>query len=273
MSSEDTHIDLNKKYWNLRTDIHYKSEFYDNKNFINGRNSLMNIERDLLGDITGKSILHLQCHFGQDTISLTRSGAQATGIDLSDQAISRAKKLAKETNSNTKFICCNLYDSPNFINEKFDIVFTSYGTISWLPDLHKWAKVISHFLKPEGRFIMAEFHPVVWMFDDLFEKIEYSYFNRGPIVEEIKGSYAEKDADISGVCVLWDHSISDIVNNLINAGLTINSFNEYDYSPYDCFQQTVKISADKFRIKHLDDKIPLTFSIDAQKTKGRSEHP
>ena len=105
------------------------------------------------------------------------------GVDLSDKAIKSAKQLSKETSSNTTFICCDIYDLPRYLDQRFDIVFTSYGTIGWLPDLNKWAEIISRFLKPNGQFVFVEFHPVVWMFDDNFEKIDYRYFNSGAIIE------------------------------------------------------------------------------------------
>src|SRR5690606_35827712 len=175
MEKPINYLQINKDSWNRRTAHHVESEFYDLKGFLSGNTSLNSIELELLGDIQGKSILHLQCHFGQDTISLSRLGAHVVGVDLSDKAIESAKQIAKETQSNTRFICCDIYDLPNHLDEKFDIVFTSYGVIGWLPDLGKWAEIISNYLKPNGQFVFVEFHPVVWMFDDNFEKIGYRY--------------------------------------------------------------------------------------------------
>lgn len=265
MNSEPNYIEINRQSWNNRTAIHLKSDFYDVKGFVKGKSSLNDIELKLLGDIKGKSILHLQCHFGQDTISLSRLGANVTGIDLSDQAIERAKQLAKELDSNTQFICCDIYDLPNHLNKQFDIVYTSYGTIGWLPDLNKWAKIISTFLKPNGQFVFVEFHPVVWMFDDNFDKIGYRYFNSGPIIETENGTYADKTADITQTSVMWNHSISEIINSLINNELEINSLDEFDYSPYNCFSKTVESELNKFRIEHLNNNIPMVFSIQATK--------
>jgi 2-polyprenyl-3-methyl-5-hydroxy-6-metoxy-1,4-benzoquinol methylase len=261
MSTEQNYIEINRHSWNNRTEAHIKSEFYDLAGFLNGKSSLNEIELNLLGDIKGKTILHLQCHFGQDSISLSRLGAEVTGVDLSDKAIESAKQIAKETKSNTKFICCNIYEIPQHLNEKFDIVFTSYGTIGWLPDLDMWAKIVSKFLKPNGQFIFVEFHPVVWMFDDNFEKIGYRYFNSGPIIETESGTYADRKADISQSFVNWHHSISEVLNSLINNGLEIKLFDEFDYSPYNCFNKTIEIEPKKFRIEHLDDKIPMVFSV------------
>ena len=108
MKLENNYVDINRKSWNDRIETHLKSEFYDLENFLKGKSSLKAIELDLLGDIDGKSILHLQCHFGQDTISLSRNGAQVTGVDLSDKAIASARLLAEQTGSNTQFICCDI---------------------------------------------------------------------------------------------------------------------------------------------------------------------
>ncbi len=265
MDKIHNYIEINRQSWNNRVDTHINSEFYDLEGFINGKTSLNSIELDLLGDINGKTILHLQCHFGQDTISLSRLGAEVIGVDLSDKAIDCAKKIAKDTNSNTDFICCDVYDLPKYLDKQFDIVFTSYGTIGWLPDLNKWAEIISRYLKPNGKFVFVEFHPVVWMFDDNFEKIGYNYFNSGAIVESENGTYADKTADISQEYVAWNHGLGEVVNSLIKNGLEINNLDEYDYSPYNCFNKTIEIAPKKYRIKHLGDKIPMVYSILAKK--------
>lgn len=269
MSTESNYLAINRQSWNSRTDAHLKSEFYDVAGFINGKTSLNDIELALLGDVNGKTILHLQCHFGQDTISLNRLGAEVTGVDLSDKAIESAKQLAIETNSTVNFICCDIYDLPNHLTGQFDMVYTSYGTISWLPDLEKWANVVSKFLKPGGQFVFVEFHPVVWMFDDDFEKIGYSYFNSGAIIESESGTYADKTADIMLENVSWNHSLSEVMNGLMNNGLEITSFNELDYSPYNCFNNAIEYEPKKYRIAHLDNKIPMVYSLVAKK-KGNS---
>ena len=259
------YLRINKDSWNRRTAHHVESEFYDMKNFLAGNSSLNPIELNLLGDLNGKKILHLQCHFGQDSISLSRLGAEVVGVDLSDKAIEAAEKLAQETNSTAQFICCDIYNLPQHLDQEFDIVFTSYGTIAWLPDLNKWAAVISKFLKPQGKFVFVEFHPVVWMFDDNFEKVGYNYFNTGPIVEIEAGTYADRSADLNQEYVCWNHSLSEVLSSLIHNKLTISSFEEYDYSPYNCFLHTIEFEPKKFRIEHLDNKIPMVYSLIAEK--------
>jgi ubiquinone/menaquinone biosynthesis C-methylase UbiE len=265
MNKADNYLSINRHSWNNRVDTHMKSQFYDVANFLKGQTSLNSIELALLGDLNGKTILHLQCHFGQDSISLSRLGASVVGIDLSDKAIESANKLAKENNANTTFICCDIYDLPKHLDIQFDMVFTSYGVIGWLPDLDKWANIISIFLKPNGQLVFVEFHPVVWMFDDNFGKIGYNYFNSGPILESETGTYADKNANISLEYVMWNHSLSEIINSLIKNGLEINQLNEYDYSPYNCFNKTIEYEPKKYRIEHLGDKIPMVFSVLANK--------
>lgn len=266
MKSDQNYIEINRNSWNNRTVVHMKSDFYNLDGFLKGQTSLNGIELGLLGNIQGKSVLHLQCHFGQDTISLSRLGAKVTGVDLSDKAIEKAEQIAKKTDSNANFICCNIYDLPNYLDKQFDIVFTSYGTIGWLPDLNRWAKIISNFLIPNGQFVFVEFHPVVWMFDDNFEKVEYSYFNSGAMVETENGTYADKAANITQESITWNHGLGEVINSLIQNGLEINSLDEFDYSPYNCFNKTVEIDQQKYRIEHLDHKIPMVYSIVATKS-------
>lgn len=265
MEKANDYLAINRNSWNNKTDVHVASDFYDMEGFRKGNNSLNTIELELLGDIRGKKILHLQCHFGQDSISLSRLGAEVVGVDLSDKAIEYARKIASELNSTAEFICCDVYNLPQQLDRAFDIVFTSYGTIGWLPDLDQWAKVISRFLKPGGTFVFAEFHPFLWMFDNQFEKIAYNYFNSGPIIETESGTYADRNVEITQEYVCWNHSLSEVMNSLIQNGLEIKVFNEYDYSPYNCFNKTIEIAPKKFRIEDLGDMIPMVYALKAIK--------
>lgn len=259
------YIKINKQTWNNKVPVHLESEFYNQKAFLEGKNSLPDIDLELLGNINGKSVLHLQCHFGQDSISMARMGAKVTGIDLSDKAIEEAQKINAALNLDAKFICCNVYDTLEYVKEQLDIVYTSYGVIGWLPDLDKWANVISKSLKPGGKLIFVEFHPVVWMFDDNFNEIKYHYHNEKTITETYTGTYANKEAEIQTDYVGWNHSLSEVISNLLKHGLKIQHFKEYDYSPYNCFNQTEEFEKGKFRIKHLENKIPMLYSLTALK--------
>ncbi|MEZ4804071.1 MAG: class I SAM-dependent methyltransferase [Bacteroidia bacterium] len=257
----ENYIEMNKKSWDNRLESHLSSDFYNLKAFLNGKSSLNSIELDLLGDVRGKSILHLQCHFGQDSISLSRMGAIVTGVDFSEKSIDKARELAIVTQNDTEFICCNLYELPEHLNKKYDIVFTSYGTITWMPDLLKWAAVVKHFLKPKGKFIFVEFHPIVWMFDDDLETIIYNYFNVKPIIEEEQGTYADRSATISNTSTTWNHSISEVVQSIMSMNLTITNLKEYDYAPYPFVKGCEEFEPIKFRIKKFENKLPLVYSI------------
>ncbi|CAF0760757.1 unnamed protein product [Rotaria sp. Silwood1] len=266
-------VNVNRRLWNDKVDYHVVSPMYNVAGFLAGANSLNKIESDLLGNIQGQRILHLQCHFGLDSLSLVRCGAQhVTGVDLSDQAIDKARELAETLNltTSTRFICCNIYDLQEHLScdqdELFDIVFTSYGVTAWLPDINKWASLISRYLKPNGIFIIVEFHPVLWMFDDMFSRIEESYFNQKVIISQCNGSYADRNAPISNSSVEWNHSLSEIVQALIDHDLRINVLQEFDYSPYDCFLNTVKTDDGFYRIKGLEKKLPMIYAIKATKS-------
>ena len=256
---------VNRNSWNQRTAVHIDSEFYDNKSFIAGRNSLKNIEPKLLGNVEGKRILHLQCHFGQDSISLARLGAEVTGVDLSDKAIIEARALAKTVGVDCRFICSDLFELPDQLNETFDVVFTTYGTIAWLPDLDKWASIVSRFLKPGGQFVFVEFHPVVWMFDDDLKEVAYSYFQADPIVEIEAGTYANKEANINQKCITWNHGIGEVVTALLKQNIQIKSLEEFDYANYPALANAEEFEPGKYRVKHFGNKIPLLYAIEGQK--------
>ncbi len=265
MTNYSEYFQANRRLWNQRTAVHKDSAFYNLAGFRNGESALTPIELSEMGDVRNKKMLHLQCHFGMDSLDWARRGADVTGVDLSDAAIDEAKKLNTEMSLNARFICCNIYDLKNHLIDPFEIVFTSYGVVGWLPDLDKWAAIISHFLKPAGVFYMAEFHPVVWMFDEEFTHVKYFYDNREVIVSENEGTYTDRNADIKGKEYSWNHSISEVLNALIKAGLKIELFNEYMYSPYPCFSNIVESEKGKWHVKGMVGKLPMVYSIRAVK--------
>jgi len=268
MTDFNKYLEANRDLWNKRTAIHKDSSFYDVAGFRTGNNVLTPIELTELGDVKGKRMLHLQCHFGLDSLSWARLGADVTGIDFSEAAINEATRLNDELKMNAKFICCNIYDLKNHLEDRFDIVFTSYGVIGWLPDLDRWSEIISYYLMPGGIFYMAEFHPVIWMFDDDFREVKYCYENREVIETETKGTYTDRDADIKAKEYGWNHSISEVLNALITQGMQIEFLNEYMYSPYPCFNNIVQNKEGNWWIKGLEDKIPMVYSVKAHSTQS-----
>ena len=265
----DTPIEHNRELWNEITPMHVRSVFYDVPGFKAGRNTLRPLELGEVGDVKGKKLLHLQCHFGMDTLSWARLGASVTGVDISDVAIGQAQTLSHELAILAKFVCCNVYDLPNVLQGQFDIVYTSYGVLCWLPDLPAWAGIISRFLRPGGFFYIAEGHPVLSMFDnskgatDL--KVTQSYFHGAePIEWEPEGDYADREAVVVHPSYEWTHSLGDVLDALIGAGLKIEFLHEFP----TCFYQWAPFAREdghgSWRLE--GDRVPMTFSVKATKS-------
>jgi len=258
-------FETNRTTWNKKVGIHAASDFYDMERFKKGTPSLNNYETQALGDVSGKSVLHLQCHFGQDTLSLSRMGAKCTGVDISEDGVQLAKDLNEELEMDASFVCCNVLDVSKHISEKFDIVFTSYGTIGWLPDLKPWAQMISERLKPNGIFYIVDFHPIAWMFDYSTDppKLEYGYMQKEAIYEEYEGTYANPKAAMMSKEYGWNHSLSEVINSLIKVGLRIDLFAEHDASPYNIFPNMTENNDGNYE---LTNKLhPLIFEVKARK--------
>jgi SAM-dependent methyltransferase len=265
MEDHTNYFEVNRNTWNKKVAIHAESEMYKMQAFKSGETSLMPYELKALGEVNGKSLLHLQCHFGQDTLSWSRMGANAVGVDLSDEGVKLAKQLNDELHLNARFVCSNVLDTSKHIAETFDIVFTSYGTIGWLPDLKPWAKMICERLNVGGTFYIVEFHPILWMFDyvDGESKLKYHYNRKEVIYDEYEGTYANRTSKIVSKEYGWNHGLSQVVNALIEAGLTIEYLNEYDESPYDVFPDLIKVESGMYKMK--DPLFPMIFEIKAIK--------
>jgi len=253
------YLNINKNAWNKRTKVHINSKFYDVKSFKNGESSLNNIELEQVGNVAGKKLLHLQCHFGQDTLSWARQGAKVTGVDLSTEAIEQANSLKLSLGLDADFIANDIYEFGNENVEKFDIVFTSYGVLCWLPDLSHWARIIANSLAIDGEFHLVEFHT----FNDLLSG--YSYFTQSEPDVEDEGTYTENCDGTKSKVVTWAHSLSEVINALIKAGLSIEHFNEYPYSPYNCFEGLEYVSKKGYQMLHKGQNVPLLYSIKARK--------
>ena len=227
----------NEALWDAWTAVHSTGDFYDLESFRAGGVRIRPYEIELVGDVAGKSLLHLQCHFGIDTLSWARLGARVTGADFSPAAIELARTLADELGfPEARFVQANLYDLPGSLDGTFDVVYTSRGVLGWLPDIRGWARVVAHFLAPGGTFFITEIHPVAQVFES--EGVEpgelrltYPYWEHvEPLTFEVKGSYADPDADIGEHTEHgWDHGLGEIVTALIDAGLHIETLVEHPF--------------------------------------------
>ena len=225
----------NLRRWNELVGIHARSGEYDLEGFLAGKSSLHSLELEALSDVRGRSLLHLQCHFGLDTLSWARLGARVTGVDFSDTAIELARSIAERIGVEAEFLCCNIYDLPERLEGQFDIVYTTYGILCWLHDIEGWARVVSRYLRPGGTFFIAEFHPIMWVFDNEHPsefRVKYPYWQgEEPDYEESDGSYADPDAKLENRGTYnWAHPVSEVVGALLSAGLTIDDLGEYPFS-------------------------------------------
>jgi SAM-dependent methyltransferase len=265
----DEYLRKNLEMWNDRVPLHATSKLYNVEGFKKGGYTIKSIELEEVGDVAGKSLLHLQCHFGMDTLSWARLGARVTGVDFSDEAIAMARALSKELGIGADFVCCNIYDLPKNLDGQFDIVYTSTGILCWLPDLKKWADIIYHSLKPGGFFYIFEEHPFTIVFNNSAGvtelKVTQSYFHTAePIAWEVTGSYTGEKTDRLYTSYEWTHSMGDVINALISCGLRIEFVHEFSLCSWRRFPFMVQDEAGWWRIQ--GDKIPLTFSLKATKT-------
>jgi SAM-dependent methyltransferase len=276
MTRISEYLKANQETWNTWTRYHVESKFYDVDRFKAGAKTLDPIALAGPGDVTGKSLLHLQCHFGIDTLLWARLGAQVTGVDFSEEAIKAARALASELGIAATFIHSDLYDLPQHLSGQFDVVFTSHGVLCWLPDLEPWARVIAHFLKPGGIFYIVEGHPVALLFDERREGAElrlfYPYFQgRDPVRAEERGSYAVPDAPIHRVTYQWIHPMAEIIGSLLRAGLRITAFEEYPFAAWAMFPWMERRADRWWQLPPGRESIPLMFSLKATKEMDQRE--
>lgn len=267
----DHYRKTNRSLWDGWAEINSRAASYRTDDFRKGKNKLHAIELEEVGDVHGKTLLHLQCHFGLDTLSWARLGAEVTGVDFSPKGIAIAKSLSKELNISGEFICCDLYSLPEHLDRQFDIVFTSYGVLCWLPDLTGWGQLIARYLKPGGRFHIVEFHPIVFAFDPprsggRMEPV-LSYFpTKEPQLWKEEGSYADRGADFRHDSYEWPHSVAEILNSLIAAGLRIEHFHEFPYSIDETLPGVMHEDSDgRWILNDHPDSVPLMFSLKAVK--------
>ena len=264
----------NRDLWDAWTTINAASAFYDVASFRSGERGirLADYERAEIGPVAGKSLLHLQCHFGLDSLSWARLGAAVTGIDFSENGIATAQALARELDIPATFVVSNLYDLPSVLDGQFDVVYTSRGVLGWLPDIEGWARVAAHFVKPGGCFYVTEIHPVAQAFESegvaVGElRLAYPYWSHPePLTFEVHGSYADASAPTDGLVEHgWDHSLGEIVTALVDAGLQIDFLHEFDFVnwPLDFL---VEGADGRWRLPPgTAGQLPLFFSLKASK--------
>ena len=266
----DPRLQTNQHGWNQRTPHHLASGFYNLAAFKDGADSLNATELSLLGDVAGKRLLHLQCHFGQDTLSLQRRGAHCTGIDFSETAIAAARELTNELGLSARFLQTDLYrlKETELTAGSFDIVFTSYGVLCWLPDLQPWAELIAHYLAPGGRFVLVEFHPMVnCLKDGELGKLAFPYFALGDAAEHYinEGTYTDPGAPLRFEEYNWNHPIGEVCTQLLGAGLQITHLQEYPYTHYNYLTGLHQTAPGQWQFRGMERQVAMLFSVVAEK--------
>jgi SAM-dependent methyltransferase len=271
--STNPYLAANRRLWDAWTPINARSDFYAVERFKAGEVRLRDWEIAEVGEVAGKDLLHLQCHFGLDTLSWARLGARVTGADFSDAGVRQARALAAELGIDARFVCAEVTELPRHLDGAFDVVYTTFGVLGWLPDLGRWAQVAAHFVRPGGILYVAEAHPVLWVWDDGEDvrpgqlRLKYPYWQQPePLAVPVRGSYADPSAQVDEPTEYsWQHSLGEIVTAVANAGLRIEFLHEFPFVVWPL--PFLEGRSDRtWRLPgELDGRLPLLFSLRARK--------
>jgi SAM-dependent methyltransferase len=263
--------ELNQAWWDERVPIHVASDFYALDEFLAEPNAsgLRPFEIEEVGDVTGRDLVHLQCHFGIDTLSWARRGARVTGLDFSPTAIAAATDAAARAGlaDRARFVVADVYDAVEVLEHRtFDVVYTGLGALNWLPDVRRWADVVAALVAPGGFLYLAEFHPVhsVMADDDL--TVEYPYFHEAPLVWDEPGSYADQAARTTANRTQeWNHGLGEVVSSVIDAGLVVAHLHELDQTLFPRWPFLVRDESGAYRMPPGRPSLPLMYTLRAEK--------
>ena len=259
----------NRASWDERVPIHVGGDFYDVSGFEAGAERLRPFETTEVGDVSGKDLLHLQCHFGVDTLCWARRGASVTGLDFSAPAIEAAQGLAARMDfPDATFIEADVYEAVLALEGRtFDIVYTGLGALNWLPDVERWAGVVAELVRPGGFLYLSEFHPFTGVFGDEDLTIEHDYFGTGdPQVWDEPGTYADLDAEtVNNVIYEWDHTLGEVISAIVGSGLRLEFLHEHNYTLFPRWPILEKSGFDTYRLPEGTPNLPLMYSLRAQK--------
>ena len=263
--------ELNRAWWDERVPLHTGSDFYDVAGFLADPDAvtLQPFELEEVGDVAGKALVHLQCHFGLDTLSWARRGAEVTGLDFSAPAIEAAGAVAERAGIDATFVAADVYDAPAALgHRRFDVVYTGFGALNWLPDIDRWADVVAALAAPGATLYLAEFHPLHHVFgvDDL--TVENPYFPNGPQRWDDEGTYADLQARTEhNVTLEWTHGLGSVVTALVRAGFTVEFLHEYDHLLFPRWPFLVKDGA-AYRFPPGMPSLPMMYTLRAHRAGG-----
>ncbi|MFC4335761.1 class I SAM-dependent methyltransferase [Salininema proteolyticum] len=261
-------LDLNRANWDDRVPLHAESDYYDLDGFVAGGDTIRGFETGEVGDVEGKSLLHLQCHMGLDTLSWARRGASVVGVDFSPKAVEVAAGLAKRigfSEEEAGFVTSDVYSAPDLLDfERFDIVYTGIGALCWLPDIEKWAETAAAFVAEGGFLYVAEFHPVTWTLWPSGNRIERDYFDGEAMVEDEPGTYTDGDAEIENTTTVeFQHTMGDVISAVAATGLRLEFLHEHDFTLFQAMDNVEPDGKGLYRPKEGEKSMPLMYSFKA----------
>jgi SAM-dependent methyltransferase len=266
---------LNRASWDERAGPHAASPDYAVDSFAADPaylSGVVQFDLPLLGDISGRRGVHLQCHIGTDTISLARLGADMTGLDFSPAAIEQARRIAGLAGAGVRFVEADIYQAVTVLGAgAFDLVYTGIGALCWLPDIRRWAAVVAGLLRPGGRLFIREGHPMLWSLDETRPgvlAVEYPYFERAePMIFEEDGTYVQTDAVfLHNRTHSWNHGLGEIVTALLAEGMELTGLAEHDSVPWDALPgQMVQIGGGEWRLADRPWRLPHSYTLEAIK--------
>ena len=262
----------NRMRWNERVPIHVRSAFYDVDGFLAGATTLRPFERDEVGDVGGLDLVHLQCHFGLDTLSWARDGARVTGLDFSAPAIAAARELAGRAGLEAEWVVADVHDALEALGGRaFDLVYTGLGALNWLPDARRWARIVASLVRPGGSLYLVEFHPFSDVFGDESLEVTYPYWHEGPREWEDEGTYADLEATtVHNRTFEWSHGLGEVVTALIGAGLRLELLNEHPYTLFPRWPFLRREEGGVYRLPPEVPSLPLMYSLRARRPASRS---
>jgi 2-polyprenyl-3-methyl-5-hydroxy-6-metoxy-1,4-benzoquinol methylase len=269
LPDEQARLAANREMWDERVPLHLVADLHDVPSFRAGRSTLPDLEVQEVGPVDGRTLLHLQCHFGLDTLSWARLGASVTGLDFSGEAVRTARELASDVGIEAEFVEANVFDAPQALGgRQFDLVYTAAGVLGWLPDVDRWARAAAASVRPGGVFYLREFHHMAWIFDDAEDveelRVAYPYWT-APLAFNEAGSYATSAPTVHNQTYEWTHSLGEVVTALAANGLQLEFLHEHDWSTFKMFPFLVEEGPHRWVLPEHRGSVPLMYSIRARK--------
>lgn len=270
----DEYLRLNRANWEQRAPVHAVSRMYDLERYITEPDhigSIVSFDRPRLGEVAGLRGVHLQCHIGTDTLSLSRLGARMSGLDFSPSSLDQARRLAAAAGAEIDYHLGEVYSAPAVLGrDAYDLVYTGIGALCWLPRIKDWAEVVAALLKPGGRLFLREGHPVLWALSeprpDGAVALEFPYFERDePVVWDDPNTYTESETALTAtVTHEWNHGLGEIVSSLLAAGMEVVSLDEHQSVPWEALPgQMTQLDGGEWQLIDRPWRLPHTYTLQA----------